>query len=217
MRHSLGNPRSLFVLRDQLTTQIGIFIVMANILFEQPWLAGAIGAVLTVITFYGWVQTGNAIAFRTAMGFAIGSILIVFLNLWVVTDTENIRTWLVDAAGELQSNEYDKVLKRISPDHTERVESTADRMKTVQFSVAKITKIHSISIDSKGTTPTADVRMNAFVQAESYGMAGKLPRWVRLTLEKRDKEWLITDFEDRDAQHEFIKSSSISEAFGPSR
>lgn len=190
---------------------------MATILFEQPWFIGAIGAVLTVVTFYGWVQTGNSNAFRTAIGFAIGSTLLVFLNLWVITDTENIRTWLADAAGELQSNEYDSVLKRISPDHTDRVESIADRMKTVQFSVAKVTKIHSINIDYKGTTPKADIRMNAFVQAESFGMSGKLPRWVRLTLEKRDTEWLITDFEDRDAQHEFMKSSSISEAFGPSR
>lgn len=74
MRHSHGNASSPFLLRDQLTTQIGIFIVMATILFEQPWLVGAIGAVLTVMTFYGWVQTGNAIAFRTAIGFAVGSI-----------------------------------------------------------------------------------------------------------------------------------------------
>lgn len=190
---------------------------MVTILFEQAWFIGAIGTVLTVMTFYGWVQTGNTIAFRTALGFAIGSILLVFLNLWVVTDREKIQTWLGDAAGELQSNEYDKVLKRISPDHTERVESTAARMKTVKFSVAKVTKIHSINIDYKGTTPTADVRMNAFVEAESYGMSGKLPRWVRLTLEKRDTEWLITDFEDREAQHEFMKSSSNSEALGPSR
>ena len=194
---------------------------MATILFEQPWLISTIGAVLTVLTFYGWVQTGNSIALKTAIGFAIGSILLVLLNHWVITDTEKIRIWLVDAAGELQSNEYDKVLKRISPDHTERVESIAARMKTVKFSVAKVTMIHSIKIEYKGTAPTADVRMNAFVQAESNGMSGKLPRWVRLTLEKRNTEWLITDFEDRDPQHEFMKSSSssnsISEAFEPSR
>ncbi len=61
---------------------------MATILFEQPWLISTIGAVLTVLTFYGWVQTGNSIALKTAIGFAIGSILLVLLNLWVITDTE---------------------------------------------------------------------------------------------------------------------------------
>ena len=181
---------------------------MAAILFEQPWFIGAIGTVLTIVTLYGWAQTGNPIAFRTAFGFAVASILLALLNLWVVTDAENLRIWLVDAAAELQSNQYDKVLKRVSPDHSERVASVSERMKTVKFSVARVNKIHSIDIDYKGTMPTADVRLNAFVEAESHGVSGKLPRWVRLTLEKSESKWLITDFEDRDAQHEFMRSSS---------
>ena len=179
---------------------------MAAILFEQPWFIGLIGTVLTIVTFYGWAQTGNSIAFRTALGFAVGSILLVLLNLWVATDAENIRIWLVDAAAELQSNQYDKVLRRVSPDHSERVASVSVRMKTVKFSVARVTKIHSIEIDYKGTTPTADVRLNAFVEAESHGVSGKLARWVRLTLEKIESKWLITDFEDREAQHEFMNT-----------
>lgn len=71
---------------------------MLAILFEQPWFIGAIGTVLTIVTFYGWAQTGNTIA--------------------------------------LQSNQYDKVLSRISPDHSERVARVSERMKTVKFSVA---------------------------------------------------------------------------------
>ena len=179
---------------------------MAAILFEQPWFIGAIGTVLTILTFYGWAQTGNPNAFRTALGFAVGSVLFVLLNLWVVTDAENIRIWLVDAAAELQSNQYDKVLNRVSPDHSERVASVSERMETVKFSVARINKIHRIDIDNKGTTPTADVRLNCFVEAESQGVSGKLARWVRLTLEKIESKWLVTDFEDREAQHEFMNT-----------
>lgn len=188
---------------------------MISIFFEQPWIIGAIGTVLTVLTFYGWTQTGNSIAFKTALGFAVGSILIVFLNLWIVTDSEQVRTWLVNVAGELQSNQYDRVLARISPDRSERVASAADRLKTVRFTVAKITKIHSVVVDTKGTRTTAHVRMNAFVEAESGGMSGKIPRWVGLTLEKNGKEWLITDFEEREAQYEFMKSSPNPEALEP--
>lgn len=188
---------------------------MISIFFEQPWVIGAIGTVLTVLTFYGWTQTGNSIAFKTALGFAVGSILIVFLNLWIVTDSEQVRTWLVNVAGELQSNQYDRVLARISPDRSERVASAADRLKTVRFTVAKITKIHSVVVDTKGTRTTAHVRMNAFVEAESGGMSGKIPRWVGLTLEKNGKEWLITDFEEREAQYEFMKSSPNPEALEP--
>ena len=185
---------------------------MIPLLFEQPWLIGTIGTVVTVLTFYGWTQTGNSIAFKASLGLALISIILVLVNVGIVTDSERVRVWLADAASELQSNQYDRVRKRISPNHSERVESTAQRMQTVKFSVARITRIHSIAIDYRTSIPTALVRMNAFVEAESSGVVGRVPRWVGLELEKRGDEWLITDFEDREAQHEFIHSSSSMDA-----
>ena len=187
---------------------------MYSVILEQPWTVGAVGTILTVLTFYGWTQTGNSIAFKTGIGFAVVTLLLLFVNLWVVTDAEQIRTWLVEAADELQANQFDKVLKRISPDHSDRVDQTAERLKSVKFSVAKVTKIHSVKLDYRGVNPTAMVRMNAFVEAESSGVSGKVPRWVGLTLEKRDNTWLIVDFEDREPQHEFMKSGSFSETIG---
>ncbi len=189
---------------------------MVTVLLEQPWIVGAVGTILTVVTFYGWTQTGNAIAFKTGVGFAAVSIVLLFLNLWVVTDAEHVRSWLVEVAAELESNQEDKVLMRLSPNHSDRVADAAQRMKIVKFTVARITKIHSVKVDYQGANPVAYVRMNVFVEAESSGMSGKVPRWVGLTIEKKGKEWLIVDFEDREAQHEFMKSSSISEAIGPS-
>jgi hypothetical protein len=189
---------------------------MVTVLLEQPWIVGAVGTILTVVTLYGWTQTGNAIAFKIGIGFALGSILLMVLNLWIVTDAEQVRSWLVEAAAELESNQADKVLKRLSPNHSDRVANAAERMKMVKFTVARITKIHSVKVDYQGANPIAYVRMNVFVEAESAGMSGKVPRWVGLTIEKKGKEWLIVDFEDREAQHEFMNSNSISEAIGPS-
>ena len=189
---------------------------MVTVLLEQPWIVGAVGTILTVVTLYGWTQTGNAIAFKTGLGFAVGSILLMILNLWIVTDAEQVRSWLVEVAAELESNQADKVLKRLSPNQSYRVANAAERMKLVKFTVARITKIHSVKVDYQGANPIAYVRMNVFVEAESSGMSGKVPRWVGLTIEKKGKEWLIVDFEDREAQHEFMNSSSISEAIGPS-
>ena len=189
---------------------------MYSVLFEQPWIVGAVGTILTVVTLYGWTQTGNSIAFKTGLGFAATSIVLLILNLWAVTDAEQVRIWLVDVASDVEKNRYEKVLSRLSPDHSDRVASTADRMKMVKFTVARITRIHSIKVDYQGTKPVAYVRMNVFVEAESSGASGKIPRWVGLTIEKRGNEWFIVDFEDREAQHEFMKSSSISDAIGPS-
>ena len=189
---------------------------MVTVLLEQPWIVGAVGTILTVVTLYGWTQTGNEIAFKTGIGFAVGSILLMILNLWIVTDAEQVRSWLIEAAAELESNQADKVVRRLSPNHSDRVANAAERLKTVKFTVARITKIHSVKVDYQGANPIAYVRMNVFVEAESAGMSGKVPRWVGLTIEKKGKEWLIVDFEDREAQHEFMNSSSISEAIGTS-
>ncbi len=189
---------------------------MVTVLLEQPWIVGAVGTILTVVTLYGWTQTGNEIAFKTGIGFAVGSILLMILNLWIVTDAEQVRSWLIEAAEELESNQADKVVRRLSPNHSDRVANAAERLKTVKFTVARITKIHSVKVDYQGANPIAYVRMNVFVEAESAGMSGKVPRWVGLTIEKKGKEWLIVDFEDREAQHEFMNSSSISEAIGTS-
>ena len=189
---------------------------MAIILFEQPWLVAAIGTGLTVITLYGWTQTGNSTALKTGVVFGVVTILLLACNLWIVTDAEKVRVWLVDAADELQNNQFDRVTKRISPNHSIRVANTTERMKTVKFSIAKVTKIHSIEVDRTGEIPTAFVRLNAFVEAERAGMSGKVPRWVGLTLEKKGQEWLLIDFEDREPQYEFINSGSLSDMLGPS-
>lgn len=188
---------------------------MTTFLFEQPWLIGAIGTGLTVLTFYGWTQTGNSIAFKTATAFGVMTILLLAVNFWIVTDSERLRVWLADAAGELQNNQFERVLKRVSPNSSIRVANTTDRMKAVKFSIAKVTKIHNIELDYTGEMATAFVRMNAFVEAESAGMSGRVPRWVGLTLEKRGTDWLILDFEDRDPQYEFVNSGSLSDSLGP--
>ncbi len=189
---------------------------MTTLLFEQPWLLGAIGTALTIASLYGWTQSGNLIALRTAIGLAVVTLLLLACNVLVVTDAEKIRTWIIDTADELQNNQFDRVLKRLSPNHGIRVANTVDRMKTVKFLIAKVTKIHSIEVDNTGGLPTAFVRMNAYVEAESSGMSGRVPRWVGLTLEKRGQEWFILDFEHREPQFEFVNSGSLSDSLGPS-
>jgi hypothetical protein len=180
---------------------------MYSLLFEQAWIIGAIGLVLTIVTLYGWMQTGNAIAFKTGIGMAIATLVLILMNSWVETDAEQIQTWLSDIANEVQNNEVEKVLCRIAPVHSERVAGTAERMKLVKFTVAKITRIHAIDVQYRGKEATATIRMNAIVHAEMNGTSGKVPRWVQLTLQKQGKEWKITDFEDREPQHEFMQSS----------
>ncbi len=189
---------------------------MNTVFFEQPWIVGAIGTVITIVTLYGWAQTGNSIALKTGIGIAVATLLLLLANLFIETDAEQVRTWLARTASDLQNNDFDKVLKKLSPDCSDRVTNVAERMKNVKFTIAKVTKIHSIEVESDKEGVTAKIRMNAFVAGESNGISAKVPRWVALTLEKKKGEWLITDFEDKDPQHEFMNSSDLSDAFSKS-
>jgi ABC-type siderophore export system fused ATPase/permease subunit len=193
------------------------FFSMNAIFFEQPWIVGAIGTVITIVTLYGWTQTGNSIALKTAVVFAVATLLLMIANLFIETDAEQVRTWLSSTAADLQNNDFDKVLKKLSPDCSERVTNVAERMKNVKFSIAKVTKIHAIEVETDKGEVTAGVRMNAFVVGESNGISANVPRWVRLTLEKKNRDWLIIDFEDKDPQHEFMNSSDLTDAISKSR
>jgi hypothetical protein len=179
---------------------------MPTLLFEQPWVIGLIGAILSIVGLFGWLQTGNAIAWKSSIGFAVATLILLLLNLWVVTDREVVRSFLIDAAGELQRNEYDKVLARLHPSASDSIANHAQILPTIKFSVARITKFHSIEILMNRTEPKATVRMNVFLEAETRHTAGKVPRWVSMSLEKVQGRWLITDLEHRAPQHEFMKT-----------
>lgn len=183
---------------------------MQTLLFEQPWMIGAIGAILSLVTFFGWTQTGNSIAFKTACGLVATTILLVLLNVWVVSDREIVHQWLMETADEVQTNQIEKVLKRIHPESSDRVANSAEQLKVITFSVLRITRIHSIEIQTKRQTKKALVRMNVFSEGAIRGFEGKLSLWIGLTLEQVGNEWLVTDIEERDPQHEFMNASEDS-------
>ena len=179
---------------------------MPTFLFEQPWIVGTIGSILTVASVFGWLQTGNRWAAYSAIGFALITVLMVLMNLWVVTDREEVTVWLFQIASEVENNETPKVMARISHDATDRVRDAAAKLPRIKFLNARITKIHKVEIQSNRFNAKANVRMNVFVEADIQNYPVKAPRWIGLSLQKIEGKWLLTDFEDREPQHEFMGS-----------
>jgi hypothetical protein len=177
---------------------------MSTLLFEQPWIIGVLGAIVTGATLFGWLQSGSIIALRSAGGFLIATLLLVLLNVWVVTEREILRSWLSETASELEQNQVDKVLKRIHPEASERVADRARMLKNIKFTSVRITKIHGIDIKSTRKSSQAVIRMNVFAEGEMRHAAGKAPRWIGLTLEKTDGVWMVADVEEKDPMHEFM-------------
>ena len=177
---------------------------MSTLLFEQPWIIGVLGAIVTGATLFGWLQSGNPIALRSAAGFLVATVLLVLMNVWVVTEQEILRSWLSETALELEQNQVDKVLKKIHPEASERVASRASMLKNIKFSSVRITKIHGIDLKSTRSSNQAIIRMNVFAEGEINHAAGKVPRWIGLTLEKTDGIWMVADVEEKDPLHEFM-------------
>jgi Cu/Ag efflux protein CusF len=179
---------------------------MTSLLFEQPWIIGAIGAILAIVTFYGWIQTGNSIAFKSGWILLIVTILLIALNVSIVTSGEEVRTWLKETAAELQANQYEKVLARIHPEASAHVQSNRAQVKLIRFESVKITQIHRVEVVTKYGLPRATAQMNVVVDGTFREIAGKTARWISLTLEKVNGKWLVLEMEEREPQHEFMNS-----------
>jgi len=177
---------------------------MSDYLFENPYGVGFVGTLLTALSLFGWVQTGNKIALYLGLGFFGLTGILVWLNLYIQTDREVIRVVLNETALELQENRHDAIKKRIHPDHTQQVASAVSLLGRVKFDVARITRVHAIDIAKAGNTSTARVRMNVYVEVQTDLMPGKIPRWVQLDLEKLGDQWLVVDFTHKEATFEFL-------------
>jgi hypothetical protein len=176
---------------------------MPTLLVEQPWIVGTIGTIVSLVTLYGWLQTGNANALRAGVGLAILTIVLVLFNIWTVSDSEVIENWVSDVARELQSNQVDKVSARIHPQASDRVMARKQLLNQIRFSALRVTKIHSIEVKKIGAFHGATVRMNVFAEGSLSGMEGKVARWISLQLEKAGEKWLVMDIEDQEPLHEF--------------
>jgi hypothetical protein len=204
---STGNPSLQIAVRSIRITFLRKEC-MTSLLFEQPWLIGSIGAVLTIVTLYGWLQSGNQLALRSSAGIFASTLALLALNIGVTTYAEEVYAWADDAAKELRNNEREKVMARIHPSCSPMVENCISRMYSVTFSDFRVTKIHGVEIANEGEDITAIARMNVVAEASAEGQyrefKGKAARWIQLKMIREQGYWQVIDLEERDAQHEFI-------------
>jgi hypothetical protein len=183
---------------------------MYEFLFESPLYLGALGLVVTILTTYGWLQTGNPIALRSAVGLLLATVVLVALNVFVVTDREAIRQYLLDTAAELQRNDVAKVTSRIHPDASQMVFDLKAELPTIHFKTVRIKTFHAVDFTPTRNPSSVTVRMNAVVEGERLGLQGTVPRWVRVTLEKYQGQWKIVDYDHREPYYEMLNDEGRS-------
>lgn len=179
-------------------------IKMLELLFESPITIGIVGAIATVATLYAWFQNGNPILFRTGLGIFVLTLLLVALSLFVQTDSERVRQFVLQTADELESNQFQKVIAKIHPQASGELQDAKLRLPDIRFQTARVKSFHSIDINNHRTGKSATVSMNVYLDVAYGGMEGRAPRWVQLSLEESDGKWYIVGYEQREPHYHLL-------------
>jgi hypothetical protein len=179
---------------------------MFDFVLESPVTILLVGAIVTGVTAYGALQTGNRLAWQGSATLGVLTIVLVALSLWIDTDREEVREFVLETARELEANESDKVIAKIHPQATHELLEARSRLASIQFNVAKIKTFHGIDVKSTPTGRTATVRMNAYIEAVYQGNRGSAPRWVQLSLEEQEGLWRIVALEQRAPHYESLNA-----------
>ncbi|MFO0921219.1 MAG: hypothetical protein U0905_01880 [Pirellulales bacterium] len=171
---------------------------MMDVIQQNPIVVGIVGLLIALGSLWGWVQTGQKPAFYGACGIALLTILLVAWGFLVETESEKIEAMIYATASELESNNHAAIFARIHPSATETVNRAKTELPRYKFTMAKVTRIRAIEVDSQHVPPEAKVEMNVVAEGSFEGFSGKVPRYVELTLVKSDGKWLVYDYAHRE-------------------
>ncbi|MCU0707980.1 MAG: hypothetical protein MUF23_06795 [Pirellula sp.] len=177
---------------------------MLEFLLERPVTIGLAGSILSIATFYAWVQSGLRPLFHTSIGLAVGTLALVLIGWFIDTDRDILRRFVYETAQELETNQHQKVAAKIHPQATGELQDAKLRLPDIRFSVARIKSIHGIEVTRHRTGVTATITMNVYIEVEYGDRGGKAPRWVQLILEQLDGEWRIVSFEQREPHYQML-------------
>jgi hypothetical protein len=169
---------------------------MSELLYESPLIVGFTGLALTIIALVVWIKGGFRNALYTACVLAVLTVVLLFLNLNIQTDREQIDQLLHDVAAAVQRNDLPTTLSYIHPNAVEGLQRAKNEMPKYEFTEARITGIKSIEVKPKLNPPLAVAEFYVAVSLNSGGrQVNGIRRFVRATLTKRDGRWLVSDYE----------------------
>ena len=170
-------------------------------LVENPWPILMMGILTEAILFGGWVQTGQRAIVYLMIGalFLFGGLLLV--ERFVVTEVEAVEMTLEAVASDLERNDVQAVLSRISSSATEMRHSAESQMPRVEISKVSIHRNLKITIHPQTARPTATAEFNAVIIGSDRRGAienGRYARFFVVRLRKEGDRWVMTDYEDHD-------------------
>ncbi len=164
--------------------------------FENPWLVGIVGGLITIAAAVWWLNSGRREGILVAIGVLVLTLGLVALGIRVETEQESLRVMLYQTADDLQNNRKNQIMTTIYELPTDAVIEAKGLLnqKSSTFEYAAIKKIHSIEFSGPPSARRAIVKMNVFVEGTFGGYQAKAPQYVEVTLYRVNDRWLVYDF-----------------------
>lgn len=173
---------------------------MITMLLEQPWSILGVGIAAFALAVGGLVATGKRGFLAAAIGIAILVAGLMVLEWSVVTDSEQVEQTLFGIAADLERNDVDAVVDRISARADRLRREVQSRIRTVHIRQVSIKSNLEIEVYPKRTPPLAEAKFNAVISGDlnNGDYQGSYPRYFVCKFRKEDGQWRLYAYEDFD-------------------
>jgi hypothetical protein len=169
-------------------------------LTENPWPFLLIGLVVEIVLVLILLSTGRGALLSAIAGVAVLNIVLLVAERVIVTDRERIAASLDELAAALANNDVPAVLEFIAPAATAIRRRAEHELPLVKFNDVKVVSDVETTINETADPPSAVSTFNGRFSLK-YIKGGTSPyemivRRFRVTFQKLDGRWLITDAEE---------------------
>jgi len=169
---------------------------------ESAFFPSCIGIMLTIVFVGLAFSSGETIMLKVAVVIAVLVGLLNVIEVYVVTNREQVENSLYDMASSMQKNDFDHVYSYL--DTEELIQRAQAELRDATCHQCTITAINEVAVADSGQSATVD--FVAFARASNRRFPSPVPlqRRIQLSLEKRGDDWKVSDFETSDPRAGFV-------------
>jgi hypothetical protein len=180
-------------------------------LWEQPLVIVLMGVAAVAALLAAWAISGRKELLATAAAAAVLMGLGLVIERLVVTDREAIQQMLMQVVRDVRSNNLRAVTQHIARRAPQLRQKVITEMPRYHFEDCRITRVHTIEVDTQAQPRTARVEFNV-VASGSFRDDGielhdsQVPRWVCLYLvQEEDGRWKVENYDHAPPQQMLLE------------
>jgi hypothetical protein len=173
---------------------------MITTLLENPWPILAIGILAVALAVGAMVATGKKAFLAAALGVVVLVAGLLALEWTVETDVEQVEQALFDLAADVERNDVDAVVARISPQAVRLRQEARSQLAAVTVRRVGIKSNLEIAVYPKRNPPLAEARFNVVITGDvsGSGLGGDYPRYFVCNFRNEDGQWRLYSYENLD-------------------